>query len=362
MITQVKVASSIALNVIARMIIDDIVTYLFSFFLEKFSSCICLYEQEIEKGGRHMLYTLTTNPAVDMNICLDGLQKNMVNRTYRSVYTPNGKGLNVAFVLGHFHKPATILGFFGGFSGTYIVEESRRKGCLIQPIWIEGVTRINIFLNDKKDEYKLVNEGAYVNKKKQQEMIDMLRHLDDMDVLSICGSLSPGMDETFYDQVLQLCAKKKTKVVLDISSKKLADLLGYKPYLIKPNDEEIKEVFSIQMKSEDDVIDVLEMLYARGAQNILLTFGEHGSYFFNGMCMYGISAQPVHVVSSACAGDSALGAFLSVFLHNEQDIETALKRCAAAGANTAESYGIGDLHKVQAYEKNIIVRKVKEYA
>lgn len=309
-----------------------------------------------------MMYTLTTNPAIDMNICVDGIQKNVVNRTYNTVYTPNGKGLNVAFTLGYFHYPATILGFFGGFSGAYIVEESRRKGFLIQPIWIEGVTRVNIFLKEKEDEYKLVNEGAYVSKEKQLEMLALIRGLDDMDVVSICGSLSPGMSDTFYDEVLQICAQKKTKVILDISSKKLADLLSYKPYLIKPNEEEIKDVFSVRLENEKDVIAVLEMLHEKGAQNILLTLGEKGSYFYNGMCMYFISSQSITVISSACAGDSALGAFLSVWLPREQDIEKALKRCAAAGANAAESYGIGDFHKVTEYEKNIIVRKVKEYA
>lgn len=309
-----------------------------------------------------MLYTLTTNPAIDMNIGTQGIQKNIVNRTYDTVYTPNGKGLNVSFVLGHFNIQSKILGFFGGFSGFYIVEESQKRGFQVLPVWIEGITRINIFLNDMQDEYKFVNAGAYVYEQKQKEMLKMIEFQKDMDILSISGSLSPGIEDSFYDELLQLCEKKGTKIILDISSKKLVGLLKYKPYLIKPNDEEIKDIFHIDMKDEQDIIDVLLMLHELGAQNILLTLGEKGAYFYNGKEILYASAHPITLLSSACAGDTALGAFLSVWLENEDDIEQALRRSAAAGANSAESNAIGDLAKVEEYEKNIIIRKVKSYA
>lgn len=93
-----------------------------------------------------MIYTLTTNPAIDMNVCTNGLEPSRVNRTFGVVYTPNGKGLNVSFVLGHFGVESVIFGFFGGFSGEYVVNESRKKGFKVDPVWVDDTTRINIFL------------------------------------------------------------------------------------------------------------------------------------------------------------------------------------------------------------------------
>ena len=91
-----------------------------------------------------MIYTLTPNPAIDYNISCDGLQPNTVTRTRDAVYTPNGKGLNVSFTLDHYGVDTTILGFFAGFSGRYIVEGARELGVDVKPVWTEGITRVNV--------------------------------------------------------------------------------------------------------------------------------------------------------------------------------------------------------------------------
>lgn len=110
-----------------------------------------------------MIYTLTPNPAIDYNICCDGLQPNTVTRTRDAVYTPNGKGLNVSFTLDHYGVDTAILGFFAGFSGRYIVEGARELGVDVKPVWTEGITRVNVFLNAGPDtEYNMVNAGAAI--------------------------------------------------------------------------------------------------------------------------------------------------------------------------------------------------------
>lgn len=306
-----------------------------------------------------MIYTLTTNPAIDMNISTIGIKRKEVNRTFDTVYSANGKGLNVSFVLKYFGLDSTVMGFFGGFSGEYIIKETKKKDVNIIPTIIEDeITRINIFLNDGEGEFKFVNSGAFVDSQKQEEMLNTLKNINDLEYLTINGSLPPGIDTSYYDKILEICKQKGTKVIIDISSPKLKELLKYKPFLIKPNDEEIKEIFGIDIKNEEDVKNVLEFLYKNGAQNIFLTMGERGSYFYNGENIYFATTQKVKLMSSACAGDSALAGFLSIWLKNQEDIESALKRASATGANVAESNGIGDLMKVKEYTKNIKVRKV----
>ncbi len=306
-----------------------------------------------------MLYTLTTNPAIDMNVSTRGIVPGAVNRTFDTVYTPNGKGLNVSFVLNHFGVPSRILGFFGGFSGDYIVSESQKKGIEVLPVMVEDTTRINIFLNDGTQEFKFVNEGSLVTKENQTQMLEQLRSLTDMEYLSISGSLPKGITPEYYEEILSICTEKKVKVILDISAPKLKELLEYRPYLIKPNDEELEEIFGLTVGGGENIGEIMDVLHEKGAQNILLTLGAHGSYFSNGETIYYASAQPIQLRSSACAGDSALAAFMSVWLEHPEGIEEALKKSAATGANVAESDAIGDLKNVEAYMKNIEVRKVR---
>ena len=125
-----------------------------------------------------MIYTLTANPAIDYNIACDGLAANTVTRTRNAVYTPNGKGLNVSFTLDHYGVDTTILGFFAGFSGEFIVKGAEALGVPVKPVWTDGITRVNVFLNAGPDtEYNMVNAGAAINEAKEQEMFELIDSL-----------------------------------------------------------------------------------------------------------------------------------------------------------------------------------------
>lgn len=307
-----------------------------------------------------MIYTLTTNPAVDMNICSDTLRANTVTRTRDAVYTPNGKGLNVTFTLQHFGVESTVLGFFGGFSGEYIVDGCAERNVAVQPVWVEDITRVNVFLNDGSGEYNLVNAGSFVPREKQDELLTLLKELDTPEVLCISGSLPRGIDTGYYEDVLSVCAERGTDVVLDISSPKLKDLLSYRPLLIKPNDDELRDVFGLEVRTEAEVIAAMKELHTLGARNVLLTLGARGAYFSNGETLYNCGIYPVKVYSTVCAGDATLGGFLSVWLKDKTRVVEALKRGAACGANAAESAALGDFAHVEAYAREIEVRIVGE--
>lgn len=304
-----------------------------------------------------MFYTLTANPAIDMSIFSDGLKRKEVNRTKNASYGANGKGINVSLVLKHFDTPSTVLGFFGGFSGEYIVSECKKKGLSVKPIMIDDITRINVYLNDGEGEFKMNNEGPEIPNDKQVEFLKLLETFDDAEYLCISGSLPRGICPDFYDKIFQCCARKGTKVILDISSPKLKELLAYRPLLIKPNDEELRDVFGITLGNEEDVKNALKTLHELGAQNVLLTLGDKGSYFSDGKKVLNCSAYPVKLVSSVCCGDACLATFLS-FWTKDGDVETALKKASAAGANVAESAGLGDLKMVDEYSKHIEVKEV----
>ena len=151
-----------------------------------------------------MIHTLTMNPAVDMTIRSGGLRPGEVNRTRDSVYDYNGKGVNVARVLRHLGEETAALGFFGGFSGRFIVDSLRDEGIPVYPIPVEDTTRVNIFLNDGSQEYKLVGEGARVPPDAQAQLLALLEELPELQYLTINGSLPPGIGEDFYDSILEI--------------------------------------------------------------------------------------------------------------------------------------------------------------
>ncbi len=164
-----------------------------------------------------MIHTLTLNTAIDMNIFCDPLQPAAVNRTRQTEYCPNGKGVNVSLVLHHYQQPTHVMGIFGGFTGRYIVEELRKQHINVTPAWVAEPTRINIFINDGSDEYKLVNPGARINDEGKEQILHHLQCVTPGDYLVISGSLPPGIESRFYSEILVLCQQKGCEVILDIS-------------------------------------------------------------------------------------------------------------------------------------------------
>lgn len=304
-----------------------------------------------------MIYTLTTNPAVDMNVTAGTLTTERVNRTRDAVYTPNGKGLNVSFTLGHYGVDSVILGFFGGFSGDYIVREASLR-CPVRPVLIDGITRVNIFVTTPEGEYKFPNAGAPVCREKQLEMLDLIRAADDLECLVVSGSLSPEMDPSYYDELIEVVREKGAEFVLDISHPHLADLVEKGPLLIKPNDEEVAEIFGVNVRDEADILAALAELHRRGAKNVLLTLGGEGAYFSNGEHVWRASAAKVEVLSTACAGDATLASFLSVWLADRAAVEPALVRAMATGGNVAMCAGLGDFALVDDIARSIEVTKI----
>ena len=309
-----------------------------------------------------MIYTLTANPAIDYNIACDGLASNTVTRTRDAVYTPNGKGLNVSFTLDHYKVPTCILGFFAGFSGKFIVEGAEALGVPVKPVWTEGITRVNVFLNAGPDtEYNMVNAGAAVTPANEAEMYELIEGLDDLDCLVISGSLPPHTSEDFLNQVIKRVKAKDAEFVLDISSPKLAQLVEEQPLLIKPNDDELADIFGIKVSGGDDesVKAAMAELHGRGVKNVLLTLGGAGAYFSNGERLWFASRTfDVKLLSTVCAGDSSLAAFLSVWFSDRDAVEDALRVSMATGANVVECPGLGDFARVEEYKKGIAIREV----
>ena len=306
-----------------------------------------------------MIYTLTPNPAIDMNISSDGLAPNRITRTRDAVYSPNGKGLNVSFTLQRFGREAPILGFFGGFSGDFIIEGAREQGCAVYPVAVDGITRINVFLNTGTDEYTLPNEGCEVPRQAQEQMLELIDTLPGLSCLVVCGSLPPGVSPTYYDELIDHVQARGGQMILDASHPHLAKLVRRKPLLIKPNDDEAEAIFGVRVTDDQSALDALRTMHEQGCQNVLLTCGAQGAYFSNGRQVWQANAAKVRILSTACAGDAALAAFLSVWYERRDAVEEALVRAMATGANVAMSAGLGDFGLVEELARQIAVHRLR---
>lgn len=306
-----------------------------------------------------MLYTLTPNPAIDMNIETVGgaLVPDSVNRVGEGDFSPNGKGVNVSFVLAHFGRPTSILGFFGGFTGRYIVDGARGR-CDVKPLWVEGNTRVTVLLRAGDVEYTMPGSGTPVPPASQDEMLDLIAGLEDLDGLVVSGSLPPLVGPEYLDRVMDVMDEKGAPCILDVSSSHLAHLVERRPLLIKPNDDELKAVFGLEVTDDGSAVAALREVCARGARNVLLTMGGSGAYFCDGQSVWHATAPAIEVFQTACAGDASLGAFLSVWFEDRDAVEAALTRAMACGADAAMSPGLGELGRVDSLAAQVQVRRV----
>ncbi|OUP10075.1 1-phosphofructokinase family hexose kinase [Collinsella sp. An2] len=307
-----------------------------------------------------MFYTLTANPAVDMTVQCPALVPNENIRSVSAVYTANGKGLDVSFALKKFGVDSVALGFFAGFTGKYVVDETMNMGCLCRPVWIDGTTRINSYFNDGENEYGILNPGPSITPQDEQELYKILDSTGDLDCLIVSGSVPPKASKDFLDQVVAHAKSRGADVVLDLSSDKLKTLAATKPLLIKPNHHEMREIFGVTIDTDDDARRALKLAHEAGVQNVLLTMGSRGSaYFSNGEDIWYAKREfNIKLVSSVCAGDCTLAAFLLGWYHDRDNVEEALKLALATGANVCESAGLGDFGHVEEYSKRIAVRKL----
>ena len=307
-----------------------------------------------------MFYTLTANPAVDMTVSCPSLVPNENVRSMSASYTANGKGLDVSFALKKFGVDSVALGFFAGFTGKYVVDETMNSGCLCRPVWIDGVTRINSYFNDGENEYGILNPGPVLTPQGEQELYKILDTTGDLECLIVSGSLPRKASKDFLDQVVKHAQDRGADVVLDLSSDKLKTLAKTGPLLIKPNHHEMKAIWGVTIDTDDDAKRALELAHADGVQNVLLTMGSRGSaYFSNGEDIwYAKRDFNIKLVSSVCAGDCTLAAFLLKWYHDRDNVEEAMKLAMATGANVAESVGLGDFAHVDEYSKRVTVRKL----
>ncbi|MDE7050703.1 MAG: 1-phosphofructokinase [Lactobacillus sp.] len=308
-----------------------------------------------------MIYTITLNPAIDLVIITKKLEPNTVNRTESFELQPNGKGVNVSFILKKMGIKNMATGIGGGFTLDYITSGLEEKGIKTEFFKVKEPTRVNVFTRvlDQNAEYKEVNPGPEVSEEVQEKFLEYLKNtLKADDTLIISGSFSRGIRPDYLVEIAKITADKRVKLVIDSSSKVVLDTLQYNPYLLKPNDQELASFFDLDEKLDQKKISELaRKLIASGCQNVLVSLGQAGAALINKDHAYFGNAPKIQALNTAGAGDTMLGTFIGEKEKGKSDVE-ALKLAIAAGSDTASRSGLTDF-EIEKYLQEIQVSEVK---
>ena len=304
------------------------------------------------------IYTCTMNLAIDLFIETEEMHSFMVNRTKEDDIQANGKGVNVSLVLKMLDFPSTALGFSAGFTGKYIEDYLQQKQIQTEFIEVPGMTRINVFtqVNQTGEEYKLVNQGPEIPQTAVHNFLNQIRALQAEDYLCVSGSLPRGLSPKVLIEISRICQEKGIHLIIDSSDQEVMDCLPYRPFLLKPNEEELSSWFGRKMVTDEDYFVYGQRLVELGAENVLLSLGEKGAILFTKDRVFRGNSPKGKVVNTACAGDTMLGAFLAGYM-NRRPLDETLRKSIAAGSSTAFRKGLTDFLDVEELSKQIKIRE-----
>ncbi len=294
-----------------------------------------------------MIYTVTLNPSIDYVVRLDTLCQGITNRTSSEEYYFGGKGINVSCVLAGLDIKSTALGFVSGFTGEAI--ENGIKNDKITTDFIKlksGISRINIKIKAEQ-ETEINGQGPLVDESELNMLFEKLEALKDGDTLVLAGSIPSTMPDDTYEKILERVNDRDIKIVVDATKKLLLNSLKYKPFLIKPNKQELSEIFETEIKTTSQVEEYARKLQTLGAKNVLISLGNEGALLID---EYGnihkvgvIEGKAVNTVGS---GDSMVAGFIAGY-QREQNYEYALKLGSVCGMATAFSSGLATKEKIE---------------
>ena len=301
-----------------------------------------------------MIYTITMNPALDYVVDLPHFEIGEVNRATEEHIVYGGKGINVAFILKQLGFESCCLGFIGGFTGDEL-EKGVQNDYHLNTDFIrvdEGRTRINVKVHSDK-ETELNGMGPMIENKDIQKLYQQLEMIKDTDVLVLSGSIPNSVSHHIYCDILKNLSQRQIKIVVDATGDLLKEALPYHPFLIKPNNHELAELFNVKLETIDDIEIYARKLQAMGAQNVLISMAKDGSLFVDETGKtYRLGVCQGEVKNSVGAGDSMVAGFIAGYLmgKNSEDI---LKLATASGGATAFSYGLASQEKIQELLKQL---------
>lgn len=285
-----------------------------------------------------MIYTVTFNPSLDYVIQVDKLVPGEINRTTHEAVYPGGKGNNVSVILSNLGHSSKALGFTAGFTGEALENMLKEFGCDTAFIRLpEGSTRINVKIN-AGEETEINGQGPVITEEAQQALFEQLDALKKEDILVLAGSIPNTLPSDIYERILEHLQGRGIHFVVDATKELLLKVLKYHPFLIKPNNHELGEMFGVTLKTRDEIVTYAKKLQEMGAKNVLVSMAGDGAILLteDGI-IYKAKPPKGKVLNSVGAGDSMVAGFLTGYL-NTGEYEKAFRLGVVTGSATAFQY------------------------
>ncbi|AJA50022.1 1-phosphofructokinase [Clostridium pasteurianum DSM 525 = ATCC 6013] len=304
-----------------------------------------------------MIYTVTFNPAIDYVINVDDFKAGEVNRVVSEEKFAGGKGINVSRVLNNLGVKSKALGFIGGFTGKFIVDSLEDQGVQTDFVEVLGDTRINVKLKSK-EETEINGGGPIITKEDLQKLFNIIGKLGADDYLVLAGNVQNSVPRDIYAVIQEKCATNKVKVVVDTTGEALVATLKNKPFLIKPNNHELGEIFNVELEEREEIIKYAQKLRDMGALNVIISMAAKGALLICDSGVYHASPAKGTVKNSVGAGDSVIAGFLASYSKNS-DIVEAFRWGATSGSATAFSKDLCKKEDVEHYLPQVIVTRLQ---
>ena len=303
-----------------------------------------------------MYYTITLNPAIDMLTKVENFELGKLNRTGESDYVVGGKGINISLLLKNIGIESKALGFIAGFTGYFIKNELKQQGIESDFVETKGFTRINIKLTTDT-ETEINSQSSKVSAENIKEFFNSLEGLNSEDTVFLSGNIIPGMESDDFVKIAEKVRQKGAKLVVDSNKDMVLNTLKYKPFIVKPNEFELGEMFGVELSTIEDIKKYAGKLQEMGAENVLVSRGSKGAILFTSTGeVLGANIAKGKVVSTIAAGDSMLAMFVAKY-DETKDFRLSLQYASAAGGATSFSAGVG---KKELIEELLVQIKVEE--
>ena len=300
-----------------------------------------------------MIYTVTFNPSLDYTVSVEGFELGKTNRTSSEEMFPGGKGINVSIVLHHLGMENTALGFLAGFVGKEIERKVAQCGVHAEFIHLaEGNSRINLKIKNI-DGTEINGMGPDIPEHKLAALRARIDRLVEGDVLVLAGSIPRSIPTTIYSELMKRLADRNILFIVDAEKKLLTDALQYRPFLIKPNNHELGEIFGVELHTREEVIPYAKRLQEMGARNVLVSMSSQGAVLVDENGNVHESLPPKgKLVNAVGAGDSMVAGFLAGWL-SCKDYHHAFLMGLAAGSASAFSESLATGEEVEAVYRTI---------
>lgn len=304
-----------------------------------------------------MIYTLTLNPSIDYVLRLDALTLGTVNRTIEDFSFPGGKGINVSRILSRLAIPNTALGFIGGYTGPFIEQALQAEKIQTDFILIAQNSRINVKIK-AESETEINAQGPQIQAQEVVSLKKQLQKLSSEDMIVLAGSYPTSLGAYFYNEIIELLTEQKVPFVIDTTGENLKAALAAHPFLVKPNKDELADLFQVQISNKEEVLPYAQRLLEAGAQNVLVSMAGEGALCLTANHIYFAPPLQDQVKNSVGAGDSMIAGFIGGYTQTK-DILSAFKLGVACGSATAFSDDLASKEKIEACLANICIETWK---